>query len=727
MFASNTKKVRHYNMALLALGVAVVSLLALAIWSGLAVPANEALRVGKIQIRFLHRAKDGLQNCLEDVETKLQRLASLGAVVAGNPLDQTEIEQFREVQTLPFDSIHLRRYGSQGELLWEYETGGRRFPDLKAQETRTLVKWMRQMDDPSDVRLDLFSDRASHQRNWIRFTARVWSLETGSRGFVCLWLDTNPILVDYLGRTLPLEHSYSFVLASETTVKEPNAEPVLFWLAGDHLWHDLNSPDASDLIKAVHSRTSIINDSGEHLEIVSLPRPNGEQRKEVLAAIPMRFGAERWFLCLSTPYDVAAKFSIEQRFFLIAVTLLALGIPLIAVKLLHDQNVRHADEAHEQRQKLFAENPTAIFMLDDQGCVIDCNYSAERLLGTSRQEVIRKPLSDFFESRTIGLLWWSLREHGNLHTRDATLVRVTDRNTLVVEIWGRHIGNQWILMAHDVERRRDMQQQVARRKRLDLVGELASTLAHDFNNLLGQIQILVSNLRTELPAESPIQDDLATVETKVDDACELASNLLAVRDTVAAREPVALGSLLNEYVADHRKVIPERVALHYESARELPKVWVTPHALRRILDNLCSNAVDAMPYGGDLTIRASARSLTDSESNSHDPLGDYAILEIADTGTGMSDEVLDNLFRPFFTTKREGQGTGLGLWTVYRIVQRVGGRIEARSKLGKGTLFTIFLPLQLAGLEPDGDANALEAESSGSRDEDGAYPPPLLE
>jgi signal transduction histidine kinase len=153
-----------------------------------------------------------------------------------------------------------------------------------------------------------------------------------------------------------------------------------------------------------------------------------------------------------------------------------------------------------------------------------------------------------------------------------------------------------------------------------------------------------------------------------------------------------LEQLLKEFVANERKVIPQEIQLEITIDEEAPAVWITPFALRRVLDNLCRNACDAMRYGGELRIRLFARRLTAVQGADRLPPGHYAVIEVSDTGVGMSHEMLDTVFEPFFSTKGQGSGTGLGLWTVYKIIRRAGGVVHVRSRLGKGTRFTIYLP-----------------------------------
>lgn len=134
-----------------------------------------------------------------------------------------------------------------------------------------------------------------------------------------------------------------------------------------------------------------------------------------------------------------------------------------------------------------------------------------------------------------------------------------------------------------------------------------------------------------------------------------------------------------------------------------PAVGLTAHALRRLLDNLCRNAQDAMPAGGRLTLRAATVERQDEGEDAPVRPGLYAVVEVGDTGAGMSDAVQERLFQPFFTTKERG-GTGLGLWTVFNIVRRAGGDVSVRSREGRGTTVVLHLPSAAPANDTAGDS-----------------------
>lgn len=676
-------------------------LLVLAWFVGQGTPRREARRLAHIELRMLRQARDRLIEHLEQIEYQVHEVAEEPARLdsqRGGGLDPL-------LQRIATEGAILRRYGADGKILAETAVGAQRPPKLSDEELQTLLAWAR---EPSHRQATMFdvgeSSREGTGREQIRFAAPIWNKGDAAPSFagvLCLWIPSTSLLSSYLVPTHLLPESYTFAMARAGSGEGPDSSPILLWHSAEPQWIRSSGQDAAAFIAALRPRTGAIAESGEDFDILDLPRRDGTDRREVVAFTPVVFDAKHWIIGLSTPYDVAVEFSAAQRGLTIILCGLTLGVLVVGILILSLQRTRLTEQAAEHRRllsaehdyrELFEENPTAMLVLSDEGKVLACNHSGERLAGLPREEVADLPLVEVFEESSIGPLWATLQDRGHLHIRDTVLTRRADRTPLLVEVWGRKIAGNWVMMAHNVEQRRDLEQQVARLRRMDSIGALASTLAHDFNNLLGQVQILVSHLQSELPKKLEVTRDVAAIEQKLDDAAHLVSNLLAAKENVVSREPVWIEPVLREFAAGQPKMLPERIQFAAEIRSDLPPVWITPPALRRVLDNLCLNAVDAMPYGGILSLRAYARRVDPATATEQLPVGPYTVIELADTGSGMSRDVLESIFDPFFTTKRQGQGTGLGLWTVYRIVRAVGGWIHVRSSVGKGTQFTLYLP-----------------------------------
>ena len=262
-------------------------------------------------------------------------------------------------------------------------------------------------------------------------------------------------------------------------------------------------------------------------------------------------------------------------------------------------------------------------------------------------------------------------------------------------------------VAQDVTERRRLAQQLIQSQRMEAIGNLAGGIAHDFNNLLTGIIGYLAFVQRRLPPDPTLQADLAQVDRAARRAAALTSQLLSyarrqmvlptvvdLNATVAALEPMI------------RRVVGEDVAVSTELEERLGTTRVDPGQLEQVLLNLVANARDAMPSGGALRIRTRNVTLGPDAARLGDGArpGDYVAVEVADDGIGMTPEVRARIFEPFFTTKPPGAGTGLGLAMCYGIVKQADGHIEVESEPGRGSRFTVLLPLELAGEAPEDPA-----------------------
>ena len=216
------------------------------------------------------------------------------------------------------------------------------------------------------------------------------------------------------------------------------------------------------------------------------------------------------------------------------------------------------------------------------------------------------------------------------------------------------------------------------------IGALAGPIAHEFNNVLSAISGYTQLARAEIEPDSPAHEHLTEVVRACDRGAELTARLMAFsRSGQGDPRTVDLNTCVHVIAPMLRRLVGPRVELVLKLDPELPLVAVDPNQVRRLLVNLAANARDAMPAGGMLTI-------------STRPRRDGVELAVSDTGTGMDEEVRGRVFEPFFTTKPEGMGSGLGLATVHGIVTGSGGRIAVESKPGRGTTFSIALPVAAA-------------------------------
>jgi nitrogen-specific signal transduction histidine kinase/ActR/RegA family two-component response regulator len=245
-----------------------------------------------------------------------------------------------------------------------------------------------------------------------------------------------------------------------------------------------------------------------------------------------------------------------------------------------------------------------------------------------------------------------------------------------------------------------LSEQLWQSQKMEALGRLAGGVAHDFDNLLMVIDSAASLAAEALPQGHPAAEDIADVQKAAERAALITRQLLAFsRRPVLPVERVDVAHALGEISELLPRVLGMGVQLTVDLEAGLWPVAATPVQIEQVVLNLAANARDAMPAGGWFAVRGRNRTVAPGEAGRL-PGGGYVELEFADTGAGMSEEVLGHLFEPFFTTKAS-RGSGLGLATCYGIAAQLGGAIEARSQPGRGTTFTLLLP-RLA--EPPGPA-----------------------
>ncbi len=257
-----------------------------------------------------------------------------------------------------------------------------------------------------------------------------------------------------------------------------------------------------------------------------------------------------------------------------------------------------------------------------------------------------------------------------------------------------HLGQA--LMRKQAEEEKDrLQSQLNQIQKIDSVGRLAGGVAHDFNNMLQVILGYVELAMRQMNPDDPLYDDLLKVRKAAERSSNLTRQLLAfARKQVISPRVIDLNETVEVSISLLRRLLGERIDLVWYPAPDLGPLLIDPSQIDQILTNLCINARDARPNGGKLTIQTGTVSFDPSHcarNPAHLP-GQYLLLSVGDEGSGMAPEILAKIFEPFFTTKEVGQGTGLGLSTVYGIVKHNRGFIDVASQPGQGSVFTIYLP-----------------------------------
>jgi two-component system cell cycle sensor histidine kinase/response regulator CckA len=239
-------------------------------------------------------------------------------------------------------------------------------------------------------------------------------------------------------------------------------------------------------------------------------------------------------------------------------------------------------------------------------------------------------------------------------------------------------------------RRFELEERLQRAHRMEAMGLLASGIAHDFNNLLTVILSSATLLKESLPPKGLAADDALQIVEAGERAAMLTRQLLAFgRKQVLRPERIDLNEVVRGMMKMLRRLVGEDVAMRVESGARHAPVLADRAQIEQVLVNLVVNARDAMPKGGTITLSSAIRGLSDDDTL---PAGTYVELSVADNGAGMDAETQAHVFEPFYTTKPSGQGTGLGLATVYGIVTQSGGAVRFDSAPGRGTTFRVLLP-----------------------------------
>jgi PAS domain S-box-containing protein len=336
--------------------------------------------------------------------------------------------------------------------------------------------------------------------------------------------------------------------------------------------------------------------------------------------------------------------------------------------------------------------------VSDNGIVLEANAGFADIFGYSVDEIIGRSTMDFVAPESLETVTQQVR--GNFEGRYDLVGKKKDGRKLILEVAGRTVTGdgrtQRITAIRDITEKRHLEEQVRQSQKMEAVGRLAGGVAHDFNNLLTVILSYTDMLMEDIGPKDPRAADLSEIRKAVVGASSLTRQLLAFsRQQVIEPRLVGLTDIVSASVKMLRRLIGEDVMLLTNYAPiELP-VMIDPGQLEQVILNLAVNARDAMPTGGTLTLETATATLDDVYARDHWPIkpGRYAMLAVSDTGSGMDEATRARIFEPFFTTKQVGNGTGLGLATVYGIVKQSNGFIWVYSELDQGTTFKIYLPL----------------------------------
>ena len=389
---------------------------------------------------------------------------------------------------------------------------------------------------------------------------------------------------------------------------------------------------------------------------------------------------------------------------------------------------KEAEEAIQRQANLLEISFDAILVREPDGAITFWNQGAERMYGYTASEAIGRVSHDLLTTEHpagVAALTAELLQTGSWggelrqRTRSGKLIDVESRQRLVQT---PDSGLLILETNRDITDRKRAEEALRRSQKMEALGTLAGGIAHDFNNLLLAITGNAKLAVADLPADHPVQDNLAEIGKASARAADLVRRILAfTRQSEPRRVVVQLQSVVQEALQLLRSTLPAMIEIRANFATNIPPVAVDPTQIHQIVMNLLTNAAHAIGQGGGL-IEVSLDALS-VRADFATPSGDlhegrYARLTVSDNGCGMDQATLERIFDPFFTTKPAGQGTGLGLSAVHGIVRSYAGAVTVHSQPGTGTTFRVYLP---AVEEALAEAKTVQRKASWDRDEHVLY------
>lgn len=349
--------------------------------------------------------------------------------------------------------------------------------------------------------------------------------------------------------------------------------------------------------------------------------------------------------------------------------------------------------------------------LDEQGVIIEANQAFLKLF--QHQAALDQPirLMDFIDSedrpKFAEALEKTFRDQTNVPPLSLTL-RLANGGTVVaytyISLMRPDDGHKSVLFLHMIDQteQKNLEMRFAHSQKMQAVGQLAGGVAHDFNNLLTAMIGFCDLLLMRHPAGDPSFADIMQIKQNANRAANLVRQLLAFsRRQTLQPKMLDMTDVLAELNNLIRRLIGENIEMKMQHGRDLGMVKADQGQLEQVIINLAVNARDAMKEGGSLTIRTSPITIKSGQPLDKKLIpptddevimpGDYVLVEVEDTGTGIPPEIVKNIFEPFFSTKEVGSGTGLGLSTCYGIIKQTGGYIYVKTEQGVGTNFNLFL------------------------------------
>ncbi|MBN1615492.1 MAG: PAS domain S-box protein [Deltaproteobacteria bacterium] len=407
-------------------------------------------------------------------------------------------------------------------------------------------------------------------------------------------------------------------------------------------------------------------------------------------------------------------------------------VNFVAVKRDITEEIRAEKELKESEKKfrmLVDQAADMLLVHDMEGQIIDVNQASVASYGYSREELLSMKVAaldpDYVQRENLGRFWDRFemnepfrfearqkRKDGTIFPVEVTLTKLMINEQLVIMGLCRDISDR-----KKAEKEKDkIQARLQQAQKMEAIGALAGGIAHDFNNLLFPIVGMSEMLLEDIPPDSPEHENVQEILTAGKRGSALVKQILAFsRQSEGKKIPVRIQQVLKEVIKMVRATIPANIGISHHIDRDCGLVMADPTQVHQIAMNLITNAYHAVdPDNGKISIQLKDVVLESENLAGRDiEAGPYALLTVSDNGCGISPDHLGKIFEPYFTTKEQGKGTGIGLSTVYGIVKEHGGDIQVYSELEKGTTFNIYLPLMVKA--PDAVSQKIvESSPSGS-------------
>ncbi len=371
--------------------------------------------------------------------------------------------------------------------------------------------------------------------------------------------------------------------------------------------------------------------------------------------------------------------------------------------------------SEEKYRTLFEESKDTVYMSTPDGKLLDINTAGLETFGySSKEEMLAIDIArDIYHNpeerekfvRALDTYGYVKDFEKTLKRKDGQDISVIETTTVVRDGHGKPVAYRGIL--RDITRQKVLEEHLRDVQKMESIGTLAGGIAHDFNNLLGIILGHASLMKLHQSDPAKLEKSIEVIHRATRRGASLVQHLLTfARKTDVVVGSVRVGDLIDDISHLLRETLPRSITVNVDIQKDLPVITADATQIHQVLLNLCLNARDAMPKGGELSIAAATVPGEDLSARflkvKNQP---YLFVRVSDTGTGIDESIRKRIFDPFFTTKGPGKGTGLGLALVYSIVESYGGFVDVDSEPGRGAAFSLYIPARIPDVETSIDAD----------------------